>query len=251
MPRVNFSSIRTDSVLGRILRAPLRLLPPDTVLPVLQGRLRGKRWIVGAGNHGCWLGSYEEKKQALFTQHVNAGLTVVDVGANAGFYTLLAAILSGPRGHVVAIEPLARNVRYLRRHLQLNAIENVEIFEAAASDTSGELAFQEGESAALGRLDPLGTLRVRVITLDELVLDGRIPPPDVMKIDIEGGEAAALRGAKETLKVYHPTIFLATHGVEVHQECCDLLRSANFELHALAGDRVETTNELLALHRHR
>lgn len=117
---MNLSGIPRRSVLGRVLRAPLRLIPPGTVLPVLQGRLRGARWIVGAGTHGCWLGSYEYGKRRLFERLVRPGQVVWDVGANAGFYTLLASRLVGSTGSVVAIEPLPRNLSYLRRHLELN-----------------------------------------------------------------------------------------------------------------------------------
>lgn len=65
------------------------------VVPVLQGSLRGRKWIVGSSNHGCWLGSYEWKKQRLFTRTVSSGDVVFDIGAHVGFYTLLASVLVG------------------------------------------------------------------------------------------------------------------------------------------------------------
>ena len=117
---MNFSAVPYHSWLGRVLRFPLRLLPPETIVPILQGRLRGKRWIVGSGNHGCWLGSYEYEKRRAFEQTISAGNIVFDVGAHVGFYTLLASTLVGPTGRVVAFEPAPRNLRYLKEHLRLN-----------------------------------------------------------------------------------------------------------------------------------
>src|SRR6266568_1109680 len=88
---INFSALPVGSRTGRILRTFLRLVPREMVVPVLQGRLRGARWIVGSSTHGCWLGTYESPKQHAFAAALRPGDLVVDAGANAGFYTLLAA----------------------------------------------------------------------------------------------------------------------------------------------------------------
>jgi hypothetical protein len=129
----------------------------------------------------------------------------------------------------------------------MNSIRNVEVIAVAVSDQIGELAFQEGHNSAVGRLEVTGTSRVRTTTLDELVLSGRVDPPQVIKMDIEGGEAAALRGGKRTLELHHPTIFLATHSASVHRECCSLLQAVGYELQAISGGALETTDELLAV----
>ena len=60
---MNLSSISSNSFLGKILRFPLKFIPKNLAIFILQGKLRGKKWIVGSGNHGCWLGSYEYEKQ--------------------------------------------------------------------------------------------------------------------------------------------------------------------------------------------
>jgi len=245
---VNFSGISTGSPIGRLLRSALRLLPPDTRVPILQGPLRGKRWIVGSGTHGCWLGSYEESKQRSFAREVRTGSVVFDVGAHVGFYTLLAAVLCGRTGRVVAIEPLPRNIAYLREHLRMNGIGNVDVIEAAASDVGGELTFGEGANNSTGRLHPAGSRRVASITLDALVLGGRVPGPHLIKMDIEGGEAAALRGARGILQAHRPTIFLATHGADVHKECRSILETAGYEVRALRGSDIDSTDELIAIH---
>jgi FkbM family methyltransferase len=222
------------------------LLSPNLRLPILQGRLRGKRWIVGAATHGCWLGSYEDRKQELFARAVKPGSVVFDIGANVGFYSLLASVCTGHQGRVLAFEPVPRNITYLRRHMEMNHLQNVEVIEAAVSDRTGESSFEEGRNPSIGRLEPSGRLHVRTVALDPLVEAGAIPPPDIMKIDIEGGEADALRGARRTLEVYRPDLFLATHGRHVHEECCALLSTMGYEIRVLGDD--ETRDELIATH---
>jgi FkbM family methyltransferase len=136
---------------------------------ILQGPLRGKKWIVGSSNHGCWLGSYEYEKRRLFERALREGFTVFDVGAHVGFYTLLASVLVGAKGKVFAFEPLPRNLHYLKEHLRRNRVENVSVVEAAVSDRSGFAAFEEGLYDSGGHLAAAGRLRVPTVTLDELV----------------------------------------------------------------------------------
>ena len=75
-------------------------------MPIWQGRLKGKRWIVGSGASGYWRGSYEYENQLVFVRMVARGSTVFDVGAHVGFYTLLASVVVGPAGRVFAFEPV-------------------------------------------------------------------------------------------------------------------------------------------------
>jgi len=86
---MNWLRISDKSLFGKVLRFPLRLLPAQTRMPIMQGRLKGKRWIVGSSNHGCWLGSYEFDKQHLFERTITQGSIVFDLGGHVGFYTLL------------------------------------------------------------------------------------------------------------------------------------------------------------------
>src|SRR5689334_1113570 len=105
MPMINFSTLSRQGILGRAARLPLRLIPSGARMPVLQGPLKGMRWTAGAHTHGCWLGSYELSKQQLFARTLKPGGVLYDIGANAGFYTLLGSRLLGPEGRVYAFEP--------------------------------------------------------------------------------------------------------------------------------------------------
>jgi FkbM family methyltransferase len=220
---------RSGAFVGKVLRLPLRLLPSGMTVPILQGPLRGKKWILGSQRHAFWLGSYERHLQKLIARELKKGSTFYDIGANVGFYSLLASFLVAP-GKVFAFEPLPTNVSFLRRHLALNAIRNVEVLEMALSDETGTAKFQAEQTRAMGRLDARGNLCVKMSSLDAILQSGEISPPDCIKMDIEGAEFRALIGAKLCFEKYKPKLLLATHGKEVHENCCQLLRSWNYEV---------------------
>lgn len=243
---MNFSGISNSSWLGATLRRPLGLVPPDSVVRVLQGPLRGKRWLAGSSSHGCWLGSYEHQKQALFARFVRPGDVVLDVGAHVGYYTLLSSVLSGAAGHVVAFEPLPANVVYLRRHLALNSVPNVAVIEAAVCDTSALATFLEAPSTSMGVLDPAGALMVRTVALDDMVASGDIGTVHVIKIDVEGSEVAVLAGASRLLCAQHPVVFLALHGDQQREVCVGLLTEAGYQIEPLDAPSVASANELVA-----
>lgn len=239
---MNISAISYKSILGRLIRAPLRLLPKEAQIPILQGPLRGKKWIVGASNHGCWIGSFEYDKQHTFAHTIRPGSVVFDIGAQAGFYTLLSSVLVKNTGRVIAFEPLPRNVLLLREHIRLNDIKNAQVFPVAVADYSGTTTFAEGASVSQGYISSHGDLIVHVVSLDELVAEQAIPLPNYIKIDVEGAEMLVLTGAQKTLSQAQPTIFLATHGRDIHQQCCTFLEEIGYELSALDGGDVMSTN---------
>lgn len=248
---INFSAVSSRSRIGKLLRLPLRLIPCNAVVPILQGRLRGKRWVAGSSLHRCWLGSYEFAKQALVAKMVPPGSIAFDVGAHVGFYTLLFSELVGPQGRVVAFEPVPRNIAYLREHIRLNRLANVTVVEAAVAEGGGKAMFSEGAHSSAGRLVADGQLEVSRVSLDDLVGAQKIPAPDFIKIDVEGAEWLVLTGARETLSQYRPTIFLATHGRDVHQQCCQLLKLTGYTLEAIGGNNVDDVDEIVAYGRKR
>ncbi|MBL0869952.1 MAG: FkbM family methyltransferase [Phycisphaerales bacterium] len=243
---INLTGISRQSLIGRILRLPLRLIPRHMRVRILQGPMRGMRWIAGASVHGCWLGSFEFDKQVLFQQYVRPGASVLDIGANVGFYTLLSAKLTGPSGAVVAFEPLPRNLEYLRAHVKLNSINHARILDAAVSDKPGEATFSTHQDPSQAKLSNEGDIKVRVVTLDQLFAAGDIPVPNLIKIDVEGAEGLVLRGAAQLLAKHKPVIFLATHGAEVHKDCCDQLLALGYKLKALDGQPLASSSEVLA-----
>lgn len=248
---MNISKIPENSFTGQILRKFLNIIiPQKAIIPILQGRLRGQKWIVESGEHGCWLGSYENEKRIAFEKVVNSGHIVFDVGANVGYYSLLASILVGPKGMVYSFEPVPKNIYFLKRHIQLNNIRNIVLIEAAVSDRNGSSTFISDKntkrSRCIGKLSPNGNIIVKTVSLDRLFEQGDIPIPKYIKIDVEGAEMLVFLGARKILSKFHPTIFLATHGDLIHQECCDFLESMGYEIDSIDGKDVRKSQEIIA-----
>lgn len=211
---------------GKLLRLPLRLIPSDAVVPILTGPARGNKWVVGSAIHGCWLGIYERRKARLFASYIKPGMTVYDIGGHVGFYSLIASRLAG---NVFTFEPSPRNLAYLRRHVDLNDVRNVTVIDAAVSDHTGNATFDEHRTSETGRLSSDGRLTVKTVAIDSL----NLPKPDIIKMDIEGGESVALRGMRSTL-AHKPTLFLATHGEALERDCCAFLISLGYTVEAIA-----------------
>ena len=209
------------------------------------GALRGKRWIVGSAIHRCWLGFYESEKQKLISREVQSGSVFWDVGANVGFYSLLASKLVGS-GKVFAFEPAPRNLSYLRKHLALNRVANVEVLAAAVSDRNGTSSFEVEETGFMGRLSGEGGIRVPTATLDSLVDEGKVLPPDYVKMDIEGAELLALTGATRTFQRFHPVLFLATHGSNMESECRRLLELWGYDCRNMGPKPNNERGEIVA-----
>lgn len=243
---MDFSQISYKSFLGKLLRLPLRLIPKGMVLPILQGKLKGRKWVVGAGEHGYWLGSYEIHKRMAFEARIPSGAVVYDIGANVGFYSMLAGELVGDSGHVYAFEPSPRNVSFIEKHIRLNYYEHITVFEAAVSDHTGEAFFDLGASIATGHLTDQGTLRVDLVCLDDLLAQNKLRPPDFLKVDVEGAEYDVLRGARQLLAAHRPVIFLDTHGREAHEPTIALLQEAGYAFDILDGKPLSESKELVA-----
>lgn len=242
---IDLSTFGAETLFGKLARMPLRILPRSSSVPILQGPLRGAKWIVGSQRHAFWLGSYEPALQALMAKTVKRGSIFYDIGANVGFYSLLASRLVGD-GKVYAFEPLPRNTVFLRQHLALNTVRNVDVIEMAVSDQVGTARFAVEATGAMGHIEESGTLQVPSTTLDALTEQRRIAPPDYIKMDIEGEEGKALRGAERCLRSSRPTLLLATHGAEIRRDCCSLLHSWNFAT-TVIDQQSEDRAEFLAV----
>ena len=234
---------------GRVLH----FIPADYALTVPCGINRGRRWLRGAANAPEWMGIYEIRKQRALSRLVARGMTVCDIGANAGFYTLGLARLVGAGGRVLAFEPLPRNVWKIRRHLTLNHVTNVVLHDCALSDVTGTLRFSEGESDFTGKIwDEGGDLEVPSVRLDQFLQEQSLPDPGLLKIDVEGAEDRVLKGARELLHRAHPVLVLALHGPEQKTRCFEILRAFGYRVLGLGGksiiDSSDLPNEIIAVY---
>jgi len=241
---VNWSSISHRSALGQLLRAPLAAIPKTAVVPILGGPNRGLLWRVGAADHGCWLGSYEQDKQRALWRARQPGSTVLDIGANVGFYTLLLSRAVGATGQVIAIEPDRRNAALLRWHTRINQLPNVHVIVGAVADRQGTVTFAPGPTPTTGRVVENGDGRpVNAYRLDDLVFRGGMQLPALVKMDIEGGEADALAGAAELLTARRTTWFVAMHSRDQAEACTAAFHRHGYRLTFLNGADVPTGQE--------
>jgi FkbM family methyltransferase len=146
----------------------------------------------------------EQYETKLFKKLVTKGMTVIDVGANIGYYTLLSARLVGNNGKVYAFEPEPQNYALLVRNIELNDYKNVIPVNQAVSNKMGKAAlFLNREAGAHGMLPDreniIGVTTVETVNLDEY-FKGREYPLDIIKIDVEGAELAVLKGMPNIIR---------------------------------------------------
>lgn len=230
----NWSGISNQSLTGRLLRFPLALLPPGSILRIRRGPAKGLRWIAGSATHGCWLGTYELDKQRSLARFIKPGVTIYDIGAQAGFYTLIFSRLTGQSGRVIAFEPSPRELSFLLRHVAMNHLENVTVITSAVSTQIGIAAFSTDRGATMNAIVDCNSLMVSTIALDSADL----PPPSLIKIDVEGAESMVLEGARDTLRRARPVVFVALHSALQKQLCSELLRAEHYDLYDLAGNPI-------------
>ena len=214
---------------------------------ILRGSLRGYRWLPASGGKllRVLLGTYERRQSKLFEQLVGEGDVVLDVGAAAGYYTLLGAKRVGKRGRVLAFEADRKNAAYLREHAAVNRLNNVSIFETAVGDQAGTARFAPGRGTGTGRLARHGARRVSLCRLDDVYTREGVAPTHI-KIDVEGAELAVLRGATQILKQLRPILFLSTHGPQHNAACCRLLYSLKYQLTGIDSPHLARASEILA-----
>ncbi|HWJ57752.1 MAG TPA: FkbM family methyltransferase [Vicinamibacterales bacterium] len=160
--------------------------------------------------------AWNPEEYAALRAAVRPGATVIDVGANVGAYTLLFATWAGPDGRVFAFEPATASRTGLVRHLALNGLAGrVTVRSEAVSDGGGTRPFIDAGTHGDNRIVPAGTNGASVVpavSLDDFCAD-LAPPPDVIKIDVEGAELAVLRGARRTIAARGASLALF---VELH-----------------------------------
>lgn len=120
-----------------------------------------------------------------------------DIGANIGQLSIEAAILVGPRGMVTSFEAHPRTAELFRNNVKLNGLKNIRIVQSAVGDKCGWLVFTDSNTDDQNSVSENGSIHVPVLKLDTLYNGDKI---DLLKIDIEGYELFAIKGASETLK---------------------------------------------------
>lgn len=189
-----------------------------------------------------WLGTYEPDLQDAAKHFIKPGMTVYDVGANIGYISLLAARLNSPDGRVIAFEALPANIQRLTQNVTLNQLEKrVSVQHAAVVDTVGKVTFYMHRSGAMGKAAGSAgrdeqyqqSIQVDGIALDDFIFKQNQPKPDLVKLDIEGGEGMALAGMSRTLQEIRPVFLIELHGEQAARQVWDILTANHYNLHRM------------------
>jgi FkbM family methyltransferase len=175
--------------------------------------------------------AHEEAEVAALARCVEPGTVAIDVGAHAGIVTTALAAAVGPDGRVWSIEAGPQTAARLRRTVELSALGNVEVIEAAASDAPGELLMDAGADPSLAGRATAGAAAVSVpaITLDSAWVERGRPAVSALKIDVEGAEPAVIRGAAALLDACRPAILAEANGDEERDAITALLTPFGYE----------------------
>lgn len=202
----------------------------------------------------CLLGNYEPHETNFVRNHLSEGDTFIDIGANIGWFSTLAATLVGPKGQVHAFEPRDQTRGLLTRSIQDNgfeervtihgyplAAERVETRLLWMSDTNNpggsRLARDDHDS-----FEGMAGQSVTTVPLDDVEIDGRVT---LVKLDVEGAEGIVLRGARQFLTKHKPIILTEVSELAFGivskmslQDYADLIHSMGYNIHALEGDEA-------------
>jgi FkbM family methyltransferase len=161
-----------------------------------------------------------------------------DVGANVGYVTLALAHRLKDRGRIFAFEPVPGNVELIKKMTALNNLEErVATHLLALGNKTGEQRFVLWGSSAMHLLETAlngqdtglcQSIVVQSSTIDAFVFEQNNPPPDLIKIDVEGAEVLVLEGASRTLSTYSPSIIMEVHGPENAQRAWEMLDGLNY-----------------------
>jgi len=190
-----------------------------------------------ADERNWWAGRHEPEVQAELQRRILPDVVMYDVGAHIGFYALPAA-RQGAR--VIAFEPDPESAARLRSHAERNGLrDKLRVVEAAVwSNANPGITFRRGLPRSQGGvssgehsavLASGESIAVPACSLDEFVAGGE-SPPQILKIDVEGGESEVLKGAADILRTYRPALLVEVHTASQCEAVTSVLESASYEM---------------------
>ncbi len=186
-----------------------------------------------------FFGRYEiEKNQTKFwKKYLRAGMIVLDIGANIGYYSLMAAKRVKGTGLVYSFEPVTDTFIKLNKNIHLNQFQNIKVINKAMSDTTGIIEIFTADventgTASFSEHTHFSGVREKVetITGDDFFLDEETKRLDLVKIDVEGAEMKVLKGMIKTLRKFKPLVL-----VEINKALLEKNGTRPYEIYQTLG----------------
>ncbi|MBK9191856.1 MAG: FkbM family methyltransferase [Crocinitomicaceae bacterium] len=223
---------------GKIVAKLKVMLRPRGHSMIKKGHGKGLIWTHEISDLRYLTGDYEPEIAQHISNKASIGFSFIDIGANAGYYSLLAASkASDPSQVILAIEPMEQNIAQIKNHILLNKLDQIKVLPFAVADSNRELEFSATANLAANTYNSESVffqnapkIKIQAKSLDTICQDysfGKL----LLKIDVEGAEADVLRGAVKTLSQIKPEIILATHECHVkgvEETCLSLLGEAGY-----------------------
>lgn len=220
------------------------ILRPTGFSRIRRGLATGICWTHEVSDLRYLLGDYEPELANWLKSKMAQDYSFIDVGANAGYFSLLAAkFATDPSQRIIAIEPVAENLKQIKRHIEWNHYPRIEVLPFVIADRDRMVEFSNSsnlaantyaESSSLHKNYPKVSLAAK--SLDSICEDIKLKK-FVLKIDVEGAELDVLKGARNVLVTHQPEIILATHECHVknvEQDCLDFLKSVGYVCEPMA-----------------
>lgn len=218
---------------------------PGSIHKIMKGPLKGMEFRMSESTGFAALYSGNERaNQDLYADLVREGDTVIDAGANWGVHTLCLAQLTGASGKVHAFEPHPEVVEELRWNVERNHLRQVSIHACGLLDREDMLPFVLGSSTKSSHVSVSTTsssasaLQVPCRPLDSIVEEMDLHSLRLIKLDVEGAESMALRGAANTIARFRPHLVIELHTPEQDIKVARLLTSWNYKLTRLEGPPI-------------
>jgi FkbM family methyltransferase len=233
--------------LKQALRHAVRLYAKNKVgVPVLSGPLRGCEILKSHGLRqlSMLFGKYEKQFSRCYYKYVKNATVIYDIGANIGYFSLLGAMNKSVR--VIAFEPIPSIAEEFEHLMLLNNVsDRVKLSKYALSDKPGEVLMVTPGSAATGLMETVlrgqqvnrsDGLLVPMTTLDQFVFENNQPPPDLIKLDVEGAEILVLKGGSRVISTFKPIILAEIHGAEPAEGVWDYIFEKDYNLRIITGN---------------
>lgn len=191
------------------------------------------------------LGIYEYKKMKLFKKLVKPNMTILDIGVNKGYFSLLSAKLMKDKGNILSFEPDPDNCKWIKKSIAANNYKSIRLFQIALFNKNGKKTFFKGAKSghhSLIKNSGLGSTTIQTQKLDDFIDEENITKINLIKIDVEGADIEVLEGAQKLLKNQSPKLIIDIHKID-RKKFFNLLENLSYNIFDYNNDGFQKITE--------